>query len=747
MVVYQHLDLITKICTRAYHLRGKSRSKIKTFFSSAFLRENGMEELLGDMKQLVDDEGRLVGAETFKYAQLTYDNTEIIKEKNEEMDGKLDVLVEGSSAIKRKGEKEDEYSALLHVLSYDKTSSAWNQNTQKPNDSWEISYNNLRKDHVDKTGEWLFENQEFKDWVNLKSNTPVIGLIGRESSGKSFLASSVIKYLRSNPTTEQPGARQLVAFYWMGKEHSDVGDISKALVWQFVEGDDSYLQTIATKCKGSHPLDPKDILPSLLLDSSVRENVDATFYIVINKLGGTSKTLDPSLFNLLQRLNRSQSNNIRILFTATFDIEQDLRDKRLLCPTISINQHNFDDIRKFIVSRMDRMESLSDKSHPKVREIREEIIAGLSTKPKGDYTKIDLALTSIGNLDDVDAIRKVVAKAGDSLMQNITSEIATLTRNRSAPELDEINDIILWVEYGQRSLSVKEMSKLLEWMHNKVSIRSLSSRFKTKYTLFEVDSDGMVAYKSSKFRQAISFRDEVMFTEQQNDKNITRSEVKVLDHFLKQMCPPDLLGKLDLKSYLDQKVDNQKPHIFKEDPATANATLATYCLRLLTQNLQPQFLELRGYASASLLMHLDLTDLAEVSREIKSRVGPDLVNILFDKVYINNVFFVHSAEARLGDWIFSRTSRRAVEKWLRDSAAMSKVDPEPKAWAEKAIGNPEDPFGELLRPTAHQMAHHCFGHPNWSDNTLRAFLFIVKYIFKVSLYKNQRCELLLIKYL
>lgn len=732
MVAYQHMDLFIQICDKAYDLRYTARSRFKTFMKSAFLSSNDMEGLTGDMEKLIDDEKNLVGALTFKYASLTHENTEVIIEKNEQMDGKLDILVEDSSANKDKREKDDDKSALLHILSYDKTSPSWDQNTQRPTDSWEISYNNIRRDHVAKTGEWLLSHTNFQKWVNPNSDSPVIGLVGSESSGKSYLTSTVIRHLRNNPITDQAEARRLVAFYWMDQDNMHMGDVAKSLVWQYAEDDDSYLQTVATKCRNIGSLDPKDILPSLLLDSNVLEKVDATFYIVINKIGGSANTVDPSLLGFIQRIYRSRNKKIRILFTATPGIVNHLNEKSLMCPMLSISEHNGDDVRKVITARMDAMDSLSNKHSPRVREIRDEIIVNLSDQTKGDYTKIDLALNTISSKDDVDEIRKVIANAGNPLIQNIQSEIETLAKTRSEKELQEINDIILWVEYGRRRLSVEEMSRFLEWKSNTVSVRSLLSKFRTKYSLFEVDSDGMVGYKSTKVHEAILQRDEIAVAAQQNDKKVSPSEVDVLKHFLDKMCPPSLLEKLDVQSYLDQRVHKEEVHIFKEDPATANAQLALYCLKVLTEKLLPQYRILRQYASGRLLMHLDLTDLAMINRDIKSEVGPALVKILTDDKCIDNAFFVSRSGARLGDWIFTRTSRRAVEKWIKDSAAMSKVDPESKAWVDKAFGNHENPFQDLLGHTARRMAYHCFHEPNWNEHTLAAFLFIAKYTFKVS---------------
>ncbi|KAJ6161414.1 hypothetical protein N7470_004810 [Penicillium chermesinum] len=538
MVVYQHLDLFVQICDRAYGLRAQVRPRFKLFAKSAFLSSNGMEDLTSQMESLIDEERGLVGAQTFKYASLTHGNTEIILEKTDQMDGKLDVLVEDSSANKNKREKDNDKRALLHILSYDKTSAAWDHNTQKPTDSWEISYNNIRRNHVENTGDWLFSNPEFKAWANTTSKSPVIGLVGSEASGKSYLTSTIIRHLRNNPVTEQPDARQLVGFYWMGNGQVDIGDISRALVWQYAEDDDSYLQTVAAKCKQIRSLDPKDILPTLLLDPKVLEKVDATFYIVINKLGGYAESVDPVLLSFLQRIWRSQYNNVRILFTATPSIAEHLGTKGLFCPIISISEHNHDDIRKFISARMEGMESLSDKRNPKVREIREEIVDKLCNQTKGDYIKVDLALSTIGSLDDVDEIRRVLENAGNPLIDNIRTEIDTLAKTRTAKELQEINDIILWLEYGQRSLSINEMSKFLEWKSKTVSVRSLLSKFKGKYSLFEVDTDGMVSYKSSKVHEAIRQRDEIATTEQESDKKVTASEIHVLKHFLDKMCPP-----------------------------------------------------------------------------------------------------------------------------------------------------------------------------------------------------------------
>lgn len=103
-----------------------------------------------------------------------------------------------------------------------------------------------------------------------------------------------------------------------------------------------------------------DILPQLLFENQDLNGIQATFYIVVNKLGDEGNMVDPTMLNLLQRAWQTKNRTVRIIFTYTPRTIEQLAKKGVPYPNISISDKNESDILKFIDSRIDNIDALSD---------------------------------------------------------------------------------------------------------------------------------------------------------------------------------------------------------------------------------------------------------------------------------------------------------------------------------------------------------------------------------------------------
>lgn len=97
---------------------------------------------------------------------------------------------------KKRLREADDQSAVLGVLAFDKSSDKWDYREGVPMATWEAAHQNILKQRVAGTGEWLFSDPLFQAWENTERDVTMLALVGGESAGKSYLASSVIHYLR-----------------------------------------------------------------------------------------------------------------------------------------------------------------------------------------------------------------------------------------------------------------------------------------------------------------------------------------------------------------------------------------------------------------------------------------------------------------------------------------------------------------------------------------------------------------------
>ncbi|OJJ36091.1 hypothetical protein ASPWEDRAFT_156490 [Aspergillus wentii DTO 134E9] len=740
-VAYQHLQLFVAICERTLKLRDSRWATFKTFMKISFLAENDIQDLLGKMESLVDKEGRLVAAQTFNFASEAAANSKANLTISHQMHSKLDTLIEGRVDQKESLEAEKDKKTLLNSLAFDQNPDNWDNTKQEPRPFWLTTYNNFRKFVVPGTGEWLLSSPTFHSWATQPKTPSILGILGTEASGKSYLTSSVIRYLRQHHFSEHSNARHLVAFYFLNRQKTEdrVDTIAKSLVWQFADNDASYMQSAAHICEKTSVLDPEEILPRLLLDNKTLSRIDARFYIVID---GLKDTVDDGLIRFLRKVSDSQSQAVRVFLTGTPLSFQQLAGKGISSRTIPITSKNADDIKKLIDSRMDKIEALSDSKRVGVAELRRKIQDTLYKKAAGDYFKIDLALNQISTLDYVKDIDRVLEGAGKERSQQIREEIQNLNETRTPRQLEEINEIVLWLTFAAERIRSEQMAAVLYMKSHEAPLRSLEAMFRTKYLLFMIDRDGYVDFKSSKALRVIPLRSQLNATAANNDQAIQPGEIQIVQHFLNTVCPPALYQKLEFEQYLNQKLSPRKDQIQQEDKDTAHLKLALICLRVLTEGGDAMLTVLQGYALRYLVHHLLSVDLALVDREWKSKTGPNLAKLFTDErsidilMWSNSVGSLASPRART-IWLDEEYNVDEILRWMKDSAVISDIQNQAvRAWVADLASGSLNSTEVLLKPSAMRMAVHCFREPSSQTVTMAAFQFILAFILRIQLKKD-----------
>ncbi|KAL3440573.1 hypothetical protein BJX65DRAFT_314651 [Aspergillus insuetus] len=390
-----------------------------------------------------------------------------------------------------------------------------------------------------------------------KGNPPVLGIVGGEPSGKSYVVSSVIQHLLSAGSTKALASRRLVGFYFLSSKKADtlVDDLAKSIIWQFADSDASYLQSATlTKKRGAN--DPKQLLAALLLDNEEElEKVDATFYIVINKLGG------------------------------------------------------------------DRIDILSDLENKDVVQARRRIHSKLLNTSEGNHYTINTLLSEIKDLDYVEKIVEVLDGPRDNLGDRIDKDIRRLEQSRTVHELQEINTLILWIMFSREQLTAEKMKAVLRFAVDATSLRPLEERLSQKFLLFEINNEGYVGFRSEQNLSKIPQSDRNGSDHQKNPTAVQESKVAVVKHFLKTVCPPQLMQKLELEDQFQSKLQGEQQKIYQEDPNIAYFKLAQACLKVRARDHTESLKVLRGYAARNVIFHMSETQLSLIDREMQGQVG------------------------------------------------------------------------------------------------------------------------------
>jgi hypothetical protein len=722
LVACEVLRHFVDVCDKALRLRSSPFFKAKTMLKIAFLEQNDFSDSLGAMDQLTREEELERGADMYVNTAETLDNSRNI----------VGVLEKQQTERTEQNKEKKDRKVLLSVLNFSTSPEVWDGNG--PIATWGSTYQNIRHRSVEGTGQWLLSENEFTNWVKKGSDAPVLGIVGGEASGKTYLASSVISHLRANGSGETTNSRQLVSFYFLDerKTNSGIEVLGKSIIWQFAQSDASYMQSAAATCEKAGNIDPKEFLTRLLLDNHNKlKAIDAMFYIVLNKIGDNDDNVHDGVSNFLVNASHASRGSIRILFTATEGTAKKLRNRGLKCPTISMDR-NKDDVRKYIAARLNKMDNLSNTDDNQVNDLRETIQTRLRAKTNGNYYLMDKTLSKISKLDLDSDINKALDNADKSLTHHIEDDVRGLNQKRSKKELEEINEVILWITFAKERMTIEKMKAVLQLKNNATSLRPLEDRLR-KFLLFEVDNNGFVNFRSEQILSKLPER--ALATKQRQEKNedVSKNEVDILRHFLGNVCPPDLVKKLQLEEHFQQKLSPRQEQIYREDKNNANFQLARACLRALTSETHDKLRILRGYAVRRLVSHMSEVDLSGISSDSKFQIGPLLVKLFRSETAIDNLFWANKETPEIPVWLLDKKTVALICKWLQATSADAQDDEKTKHWLNELMAGGQDGVKTLAEPSVIRMAHYCFEEDSGVYLTYATFQIVETFVSEVRL--------------
>ncbi|KAL4868673.1 hypothetical protein BDV12DRAFT_197021 [Aspergillus spectabilis] len=733
-VAAQHLLLFVEICSRTIRLRSK-RTKLKAFSKIFFMQEDMVADLLEQMQRLVDKENRLVGAQTLALAAEAAEASQATLAVTQ---GLVDTLAGEKDLVAMN-------HLLLKMLAFD--AAKMDERTGEPEASWSTIHRNYVRQRVKGTGEWVFEEPLFKTWYSGTGVAPILALEGKEGSGKSYLASTIISWLKQQRAADSSTKRISTAFYFVEgdsreelKRATNLESVAKSLVWQFAQAERRYLKSVAGICEQLGEIDPRDISKNLLFWNEDLVHMDVTFYIVIDGLGDA---VGEGMRRFLRRASKPiPGRETRVLVTGDprcFD--QLAQEKEINFSRMMIEQRSAGDVQQYISRRLDEMPALKDNGRRKnITALRERIKSRLAEQANGDYLTIDQALDTIQQCEYVADIDKALDTAGRERSDQIDEELAQLNDQLAEAEIAEVNEIVRWIVYGAERLTPAQLGAALDLRVGQPSLLPLEDKFKSKYRLFEVDRNGRVDFRSTDIEELIpkghhgnhQGKEE---HDKAKDHGITARESAMVQHFLRTVCPPDVYKRLKLDTFLEQKQQRRKKgSIHCDDQHTGQTLMALACLRVLTGPSDSQRSLLLPYARSHLVQHLTAVDLALADVSAKADVGSALVKLFTDgetlDTLLENDEFVTNPPIRWQvrhDWFGSDKKAQQIVRWLADSAVTAGITDEGmQSWLVKVVSGEE----HLLRRAAEWMAYRLLQEPHFRPFTRDAFLFVLTYFNK-----------------
>ncbi|KAI0443630.1 hypothetical protein F4803DRAFT_301435 [Xylaria telfairii] len=752
-VACRHLQLFVEICDRALRLSQK-RSKIMAFTKQLFLIDDGVKDLLAQMKNLVGEEHRLVSAHTFKSSNEAAANSRDNLTLAKKADAKLDAIMNDKNEQRRAEETRRWRKAVINTLDFEQSErNSTTQEPKEPKDRWRDVWRKHRE-VAEGTGDWLSKHQSFMSWVRGTSSS-ILGIEGGDGTGKTILAANTIMLLQKPNAIGILNSRSVVAYYFLEADSKATVDkkeigysVSNSLLWQLAKEDTPFLKSVALVCeKAKRFRNHQDVWTQLLLENNDRINQDSVFFVVIDGLGDDIAVLT----ELLQKLSADPTRHkTRVLLTgkpSTFQILGSMEGVKF--DKIELGCSNAPDVELYIRARLDKMGILKDHDQPDVPEMQEKIFNTLRATT-GDYFKLGSVLDNIAKSNgDVGEINEYLDMAGQTGCEQLMKEIEQLNKTRSQKEIDEINEIIRWVNSSRDWQGPKQMEAVLALRTSnnssqQTSLLSLRSKISTKYSLFSL-IDGVVDYKLPEWKESIPRKRGKKNADgisNSGSKEIHPAEINLLKHYLSTICPNDVYDKFGFDEFFNHKLTLKGSYIC-QDPDNSEITLALRCLTCLVERRTDITKRMHSYAHQHLYYHLKLTDLSLADRELKAEVGEKLVKLFTTRYGIDSllyldpingvreeesIYFRQTIPENWKPWLFSEDGVDLLSTWFKDSAVLERVKETQFVVAYKsADANRRD---LLFTLGLEQAATRLFREESSKRQLLDAFMLLASYLQK-----------------
>ncbi|KAI0450203.1 hypothetical protein F5B21DRAFT_491620 [Xylaria acuta] len=695
-VACRHLQLFVEICDRALRLNHK-RAKLMAFTKQLFLNDDGLNDLLTQMKNLVGEEHRLVSAHTFKSSNEAAANSRDNLTLTKKADTKLDALINDKNELRRVEEMRRWRKALVSTLDFEPSEcNSATQEPKEPKEQWRDVWRKHRE-AVDGTGDWISKHESFTSWIRGTSSS-ILGIEGGDGTGKTILAANIIMLLQKPNAVDVLNSRSAVAYYFLETnskatvDEKDIGyTVSKSLLWQLAKEDKAFLRSVAHICEKTKSFrGHQDMWTQLLLENDDRINKDSVFFIIIDGLGDNIGILT----QLLTKLSADPSRHrTRVLLTGKPSMFEILRSREgVEFDKIVLEGSNAQDVELYIQARLDKMDMLKDHDRPDISEMRDKIFHTLRTTTS-DYFKLGSVLDNIAQSSgDVLEICGYLDMAGQTGHHQLMKEIELLNETRSQKEIGEINEIIRWINCSCSWLDPREMEAVLALRTSnesgqQTSLLSLRSKISTRYSLFSV-IDGVVDYKLPEWKESIPHKKREKNADGtfSGSEEIHPAEISMLKHYLSNICPRDVYSKFGFDDFFNHKLTRKGSYIC-QDPDNAEIILALRCLTCLVEQRTGPTKRMHYYAQNYLYSHLKNTDLSLADRELKADVGEKLVRLFTNGYGIESLLYldpvsdmqeesVYSMEVVPSNWVpwlFSEDGVELLRTWFKDTAVLERI--------------------------------------------------------------------------
>lgn len=347
---------------------------------------------------------------------------------------------------------------------------------------------NIEASRLSRSGDWVLQEQLYNKWIQMEF--PVLWILGKPGTGKTYLASRILSHIRENSG--------LASFFYiregMNTQHTPEV-ILKVIAYQITGLHETYRERAVGICKDG---------ASLLLPESTWENLfvkpfsdEATkpVFVVIDGVDEATPHNQELVVQLAKKLSDLRSTNrkypaIQLLLLGRPNLEYNVsnvwqREKRR--PKILHVQPSLSksDVERFIKKGVTEGVRLLQKMRPgPSKRLRRDIVKTLVDSSDGMFMLAKLMLVEVKDMNKPELIRESLAKPPLGLDDMFRRVVARLDVMGGFDKKD-LNELIMWVACAKRDLFLGELDLVLKLRDLRQNgIVGLEDELKTRFGSF-----------------------------------------------------------------------------------------------------------------------------------------------------------------------------------------------------------------------------------------------------------------------
>jgi hypothetical protein len=711
-IINEELVCFVDICALSIKvLKGhKVFTALKVF---AFDSDEGVSGQLAHLASLVERESQMRATLGFE-SQKTVEKGVI---ENREGTRKMNATVDKLLNFEKKRDADNATKRILDSI---------DSNLDTPSEAFkgvQVNYKRLLNEQVQGSGKWLQTDPLFTQWVSPEQSAlSILGISGGQGYGKSFLFATMIQHLQeihAQPVDVDDMTCISTAYYIFEQEkNTSLVQALKVLAWQVANNDIVYRKDIGTaKTQGVNQVED---LWDMLFTKSYKS--DSTFFLLLDGVDQVNKKQLKEFIHLLEDLQNTSASwgrfKLRVVLSGRDDtitkIKGQMGDG---LSVIDVASKNSDDMQKFIIDRMNKMEIMGGSSD-QVLSLRREILENLTTQTHGDFVNVGLLLHEISGKQRPGEIRDILTRSGGKRSDTIVRKIEQLNETLSDDDISDLNVLLTWVVFSIRDLKLKELEAVLFLKTGESSLRPLAEKITDQYSsIFKIDgephpitkiipSSSRVTLVSDSIEEFLRTKSESDDTKDAQELNhtgdVNEFEVRIVRRFLESVCDPKLFTKFGFDEFFQRKLKGKTARV-GVDIETAHLRILAACLEVVRSPDSSDISALFPYASGYFPEHLKQADPSLTQPQHKTALGPQLVSLFTDEKIIQGWWTTYNPWPRYS-WIYDDEYAEVALKWLQDSAVTKNLSDEQRKWV-KTLSSKSEPDADILEQIAKSVAH------------------------------------------